>query len=748
MRPSRLPQLSCLLCATALATAIAPAALADSSAAEAMAGTDPIDLGGVTIIGSSSAARDIGGSAHFVGPDELEKFEYGDIHRILRSVPGVYLQDEEGFGHRPNIGIRGSGQDRSSRIAVLEDGVLIAPAPYSAPAAYYFPNVRRMYAVEVLKGPSSIPVGPRTIGGAINLLSTPIPDELGATGDFFYGQNDTQDAHFVGGGSDERFGILFETVQSQSDGFKTIDDNINNTEAGYEFEDYMIKGRFNSAPGASIYQALEVKYGRATQDSQQSYLGLTDEDYAADPYRLYAATQIDQLDTDHTTRQLSWTVEPVSAPWRFTLTNYNNSFQRSWYRVNNVQGIGLSAIVENPDEFAEELGWLKGETSPDDALRVRDNLRTYASKGLQGSGEYELYLGGAAVTLKGGFRFHEDFEDRFQKRDEFRMEDGNMVRTTAGVAGAQTNRIAEADVQSGFVSADVEFGGFRVSPGLRYESIELKRTDYASDDPTRSGPPTRANKATLTEWIPGVGAVYALSDGIKLIGGVHKGFNPPSPGSSADSETSTNWEFGVRYEGARFYAEAIGFITDYENLVGTVTESTGGGGVIGDQFEAGEAVVRGVELMAQTVLWEFGNGWQVPLQLGWTWTPDAEFDNSFESDFDPWGEVTAGDRMPYVPEHVGQVGLGLEGDRLAVNLAFNYQDETRTKAGSGSIPPSERTDSALVVDLGADYRLTENFSLLARVQNLFDKEYIASRSPNGARPGVDRWALVGLRATF
>jgi len=328
------------------------------------------------------------------------------------------------------------------------------------------------------------------------------------------------------------------------------------------------------------------------------------------------------------------------------------------------------------------------------------------------------------------------------------MEDGNMVRTTAGVAGAQTNRIAEADVQSGFVSADVEFGGFRVSPGLRYESIELKRTDYASDDPTRSGPPTRANKATLTEWIPGVGAVYALSDGIKLIGGVHKGFNPPSPGSSADSETSTNWEFGVRYEGARFYVEAIGFITDYDNLVGTVTESTGGGGEIGDQFEAGEAVVRGVELMAQTVLWEFGNGWQVPLQLGWTWTPDAEFDNSFDSDFGPWGEVNAGDRMPYVPEHVGQVGLALEGDRLAMNLAFNYQDETRTKAGSGSIPPSERTDSALVVDLGAEYRLTDNFSVLARVQNLFDKEYIASRSPNGARPGIDRWALVGLRASF
>jgi len=737
MASHRLLQSIALICGASVASS----ALAQEPTASA-------DLGTVTIIGSAEAARDIGGSAHFVGPEELERFRYGDIHRILRSVPGVYLQDEEGFGHRPNIGIRGSGQDRSSRIAILEDGVLMAPAPYSAPAAYYFPNARRIYAAEVLKGPASIPVGPRTIGGALNMISTPIPNEWGAYADYYYGQNNSHDARVILGGSGEQYGVMFETVQQESDGFKKIDANDRNTTPGFDFNDVLLKARLNTASDASIYQALEFKYGRTKQDAQQSYLGLTDEDYAADPYRLYAATQIDQLDAEFTLRQVSWSIEPNAMPWKATLTYYDNEFERAWYRINNVAGTGLSAILEDPTTFADELSWLKGATSPDDALRARDNARTYESKGLQGRGEYDFDAGAAAVKLTAGFRLHEDFEDRFQKEDRYRMEDNNLVLTTAGEPGTQTNRVADADVQSGFLAADIDIGALRLSPGLRYERIELTRTDYATTDPDRSEGPTRVRENTVTEWISGIGATYALSPRTKLIGGVHEGFNPPSPGSSAGAETSTNWEFGVRYEGATFYAEAIGFITDYDNLVGTVTESTGGGGTIGDQFEAGEAVVRGLELLGETVLWESATGWRVPARLSWTWTPDAEFDNSFASDFGPWDTVEAGDRMPYVPENIGQLGIGLEGDRLELNLNFAYQSETRTQAGSGAIPASERTDSALVVDLGAAYRLTEHFSLLARVQNLFDKEYIASRSPNGARPGIDRWAMVGIQASF
>jgi Fe(3+) dicitrate transport protein len=735
-----------LLCFSACALP----AYADTAATEGgdAAATSPAELSRVTILGSAASALEIAGSAHFIGPDELERFEYADVHRILRSVPGVYLQDEEGFGQRPNIGIRGSGQDRSSRIAILEDGVLIAPAPYSAPAAYHFPIARRIYAVEVLKGPAAIPVGPRTIGGAINMISTPIPDQWTAYGDYFYGNNSSHDAHVVAGGSGEHFGLLLETVQQQSDGFKRIDPNNRNTDAGYDIEDYVFKARINTASGAAIYQALEFKYGRLEQDAQQSYLGLTDEDFKADAFRLYSATQIDQLDTKHMLRQLSWAIEPASQPWKLNFTGYNNDFDRSWYRVNSVNGIGLSAILEDPDVYAEQLGWLRGDTSPDNALRARDNARSYNSRGVQGGGEYALTAGVAEVLLKGGFRFHEDYEDRLQKEDRWRMQDGNMVLTTPGTTGNQENRVVETDVNSGFVAADIDVGAWRISPGLRYESLDLKRTDYALGDATRAGGPTRVIESDASEWISGIGVTYAFSDQVRLIGGVHEGYNPPAPGSDAKAETSTNWEFGLRYQGARVSAEAIGFITDYDNLVGTVTESTGGGGEIGDQFDGGEAVVRGIELLADTVLWEFGAGWSVPARLSWTWTWDAEFQNSFQSNYAPWGNVTDGDNMPYVPENLGQLQLGLEQDRFEMYLNFVYQSETRTKAGSGSIPKAEATDSFVVVDLGASYRINSHFSLLARVQNLFDNEYIAARSPNGARPGIDRWAMVGLRASF
>ena len=132
------------------------------------------ELDPVVIVGDR--AKYISGSGQYINILKIEKLNQPNVNNVLRIVPGVNVRDEEGFGLRPNIGLRGTPVNRSAKITLMEDGILIAPAPYADPAAYYFPTFSRMQGIEVLKGSSQIKYGPYTVGGAINLLSTVIPN--------------------------------------------------------------------------------------------------------------------------------------------------------------------------------------------------------------------------------------------------------------------------------------------------------------------------------------------------------------------------------------------------------------------------------------------------------------------------------------------------------------------------------------------------------------------------------------------
>lgn len=701
-------------------------------------GPEAIDT--VTIIGNRSSVADVPGSAHIVNAEELAEFAQSDVLRVLRAVPGVYVQEEEGFGLRPNIGIRGSGLDRSARIALLEDGVLIAPAPYAASSAYYFPTQRRMSAVEVLKGPSSVAVGPRTTGGAMNLISTPIPDAMDANADLRLGDHSTMDAHINVGDRRERFGWLLETVQAQSDGFKAIQGPTGG-DTGYDVRDYVAKLQLDSASTSTIYQSLRVKLGYTDQLSNETYLGLTDTDFQATPYQRYAASANDNFQSEHEQYQATYVID-TNQNWRGEVTAYRNDFSRNWYKIQSAGGTSLNNILVDPTTYATEYGYLRGSTSPDDAIQIRANNRNYYSQGVQAKIEWDFGIGETDIALNTGIRVHEDEEDRFQHQDGYRMQDGVLILTTAAAGGSQTNRVSDAEVTSYFVDSEIRTGSWIFTPGVRFEDIDLTRYDYSTADPTRASGPTRVRNNSVQVVIPGMGALYRLNDQWRLLAGVHKGFNPPGPGSSADEESSVNFEAGVRYQDEALRFESIFFHNDYDNLVGTVTDSTGGGGQIGDQFDGGGVVVSGLELSTD---YSFDAGsFDIPVGLNYTWTNKAEFENAFDSSFDPWGDVAIGDALPYIPEHQLRASAGLHSERLRLNLAANYVGKMRTTAGQGAYDPQETVDSHLVWDAIATWNFTESLSTYIKIDNLFDETYIAARRPAGVRPGLPRTAYLGL----
>lgn len=711
---------------------------------------DPTTLDRIQVIGSADRARAIAGAAQYIDNEALEDFEYTDIQRVLRQVPGVYVIEEDGYGLRPNIGIRGSGIDRNSRITVMEDGVLIAPATYAAPAAYYFPTTSRLHAVEVLKGAASIRNGPRTTGGAINLISTPVPDAaLGGHGSLLFGRDNTALGHaWLGGTQDNGFGFLIETAQERSDGFKQLDGG---GDTGYDLQDTRAKLAYTHDTGESPKQRVELRFGRYDQDSDETYLGLSDADFRATPNRRYAASALDNIKVEHTDAQLRHGIA-FNDNLDLGTVVYRHETTRAWYKLHNLRNDGntanveLSDVLADPAAFPNQFGWLSGSTSFDNALRIRNNNRGYYAQGVQSVLGWRIDGDRVTHQLQFGVRYHEDEEDRFQQDDRYRMQNGRLVLTSPGLPGSQENRVGSAEAWSYYITDDITIGNLTLTPGLRYEDIDLQRIDYALGPNGRDLAPLRVLRSQIDQWIPGLGAQWALGEGWSLFGSVTRGFNPPGPGSTADPERSTNYEFGTRYDDGALSGEVVGFYNDYSNLVGTCTESSGGGCTIGAQFDGGETRIQGVEAR---VGWT-GNrdgGIRFPLQAAYTWTR-AEFRNGFQSGFEEWGDVRAGDELPYLPEQLFSTSIGAEAGRWSANLSAAYVGEMREFAGQGSIPAGERIDSAVIVDLAGSWRIAGGLELLGKVENLFDETYLAARRPHGARPGRPRTAFFGVRYRF
>jgi Fe(3+) dicitrate transport protein len=703
---------------------------------------EEIILNRITIAGTRDEVRNLAGSAQNLNTEELQAARGGfdDIGRVLGQVPGVNIQDEEGYGRRPNIGLRGTSVERSSSITLMEDSVLIAPAPYSAPAAYYFPPVGRMSGLEVIKGAGTIKYGPRTIGGSVNLFSTPIPSARSLEGLLAGGTDETLKGRLSFGESYRYGGFMLEGYQIETEGFKELDGG---GDTGFRLRDLGAKIRLNTDANADYYQQLQFKIQDYDEDSNETYLGLTQADFDRNPLRRYRASQLDDLNVQNQQYHLRHYIE-LSDNLDVTTTLYRNNTQRAWYKLQSVGGNSLSNILEEPENFRDSFDWITGEQdSPENALVIRDNNRRYFSRGVQSIVSSRFETAALAHSLEFGARYHEDQENRFQRDDLYQMSSGRMILNEMGAPGSESNRLSDADAWAFYVQDEIGFDKFTLVPGLRYENIRFERRDFGKSDPQRLGTDLQQNRTSLDVFIPGLGGTYQINDSAALFGGIFKGFSPPGPGASDDvkEEESVNYEFGGRYNEDLLDAELVFFWNDYENLLGADTLAAGGEGT-GDLFNAGEASARGLEA---AVGYDFGSDLPVtlPAKLSYTYTK-AEFDSSFDSEL--FGLVKSGDALPYIPRHQGALSIGIGHDSYGLlTLKGRYVDSMTAFAGEAGARPNASTDNYFVFDLDAQIPVTEEATFFVELFNVFDDEYVVARRPAGARPGLPFTALAGVK---
>ena len=697
------------------------------------------------IVGSKFKAKNKAGSTYFIAPKELKTFNYDDVSRILRTVPGLTIQEEEGFGLRPNIGMRGTSPDRSSKITLMEDGVLIAPAPYAAPAAYYFPTVNRMQSFEILKGGSQIQYGPYTTGGAINMVSTQIPNRFSAKVIASIGSFNTKKTYVNIGDERKNFGYVLEYNNRNSDGFKKIDNSSKNT--GFQGNDYVAKFRINTDADARVFQSLTAKIQYSEDLANETYLGLTQNDFNNNPFRRYAGSNEDFIDTEHKQIMFTHYIKP-SQNFNITTKAYQNNFARNWYKLDALQlgttKVGINSILIDPTTYnAEYLALTGASNTVDNALIVKANNRKYAAKGIQSVANYTFGTETLKHDIDFGFRYHEDYEDRFQWVDGYAMQNGVMNRTSNGTPGTDANRITRAEAIAAHILYTITYEKFTFSPGIRYENINLESINYGSKDISRAGTNIVRADNRSDVWIPGMGILYTINEDYNVFTSVHKGFSPPGAKVGEDAENSINSELGFRFRKNAFYGELIGYYNDFSNLQGADNMSGGGSGT-GDLFNAGEAIVKGIEFLATyEVINNTEKGYKLPISFSYTLT-----DTNLKSDFNSpiWGEVQRGDEIPYIAKNQFALVAAFETEKFNLAISGKYVDAFRTLAGTGTIAAQNKVNSNFIVDLSARYHLTPNVSLMSNIINVLDSKYAVSRVPAGLRPGMPFSINFGIMA--
>lgn len=708
-----------LVTASAAALGLATPVLADE-------GT-PTPIAEIVVIAPDRIDQ-IPGAATVLAADDYAASQPFSLDDVLRRVPGLFVRGEEGLALRPNIGIRGLTPIRSTEVLLLEDGVPLAYAPYGDNASYYHPPIERFAGVEVLRGAGQVAFGPHTVGGVINYV-TPDPS-LDFEGRLRVraGNRDNREVVLSASDTVAGTGLLGVFTHRESGG------NRDNHSLGYT--DLFVK----LTRELSATQDLTLKASWHREDSQVSYSGLTEAEYAADPRQNPFPN--DRFATDHYGLSLvhGWQLTDTLS---LTTAVYAATFERDWWRQSSNSG-------QRPSDASDPA--CGGMANLSLTCGNEGRLRQYYSFGIDSRASWTWATDGRfSGRLEGGLRLHHENQERFQWNGDTPTARAPGTGPNAGVI---EHNVRQTTAVSGFVQNALVWDAFTLTAGLRLESIEFERSNKR--------PGGGRGTESLDVLIPGLGLAWAPSERLTVFAGVHRGFSPPraedvitNTGGSIelDAEDSVNWELGLRaVPRPGFSLEATAFRMEFDNQI---VPASVAGGVGTTATSAGETRHQGLELagrFSSSEAFDTAVDWYVDATL--TWVAEAEYVGTRFSNVSGFGGVSvSGNRLPYAPEWFGRAALGFETPRglqaevEVVHTGEMFGDDlntvTPTADGQRGLIPD-----ATVVNLAASVPVPGTpVRLLASVRNVGDETYIIDRA-RGVLPGEPRIVQLGLEWTF
>lgn len=331
----------------------------------------------------------------------------------------------------------------------------------------------------------------------------------------------------------------------------------------------------------------------------------------------------------------------------------------------------------------------------------------------------------------------------------------------------------QEDIYAAYVMGQIAFTNLRLVGGVRMEHTRFKSagTELVENEDTDSIELLPVNEQnSYTDWMPSLGARYDMND--KVI--MHAGYSqtlarpnfadiaPIAERSISDGEfegafgnpdlepySSENFDISIEfYPGELGLISFAAFYKDIKNFV--VAANLAGTPGRFENFDEAIVPINGETASLKGL--EFG----YQQQLSFLPEPfDGFLINANYTYVDSSADLALGDRkipLPGQSKHVYNASLGYEKGPFSARYALSYRSSYLDELEDPEDPDFDRYQSGyLLMDVTAQYQITENIKVFGKVQNLNGRPqyfYFMDRNHNAQYDSIGLTANVGLTATY
>lgn len=653
--------------------------------------------------------------------------------QITATTPGLVVPEES--TPLVSMAYRGFDPHRLQSFQVLEDGIPIQADMIGYPEAYYLPPTYPMETMEFIRGGAALMYGPQP-AGAINFVMRKPPLEkkftaesitLGGSFDYISSFNSV-------GGTIGRVGYYGWFNHRQSQGFRQANsqydlNNANLTLAVDAETDHRWYFKFNG------YEECHGEPGglRLNNASARTPVNYNENRNATsrfnDEFRIGRAAVSAIHESEFS--------EDLFFSYRMWFDYYSR-----WSRRQEGGGFGtLPAAQTNQLEAQQFYTW-----------------------GMEPRWRWDWNLGGEKQTLTAGFMLYNTTSPRTDRR-------GSTPTANTGTIRNQSDR--EVWYAPFFFENKFTVGDLSIVPGFRMENIWQSVDEKINQSKFAEGQPI--GEQTQNNFVPlvGLGTEYLLPEETSLYANVSEGYRPPTfaqavptgpnllVAGNLQEGTVWNYEAGIRGTPTRWLTfDTSGFCVDYSNQIGenavggvNIVSNSGRSRVYGWDF-LGQVDLVGLadELVHGGVRWKSQETEEMGGTEGWTKEYGALYfytaltlqNGNFING------ANEGKTPQYLSNYVYKTGLVYDwqgkakASLLGTYVGHSYaSDNNLTGAESRFVPAYNLWDLTLEAKLWNEY-----VSVVAGINNLFDKQYYARIRGDGIDPAMPRNWYAGLKIIF